>query len=371
MKKILIYLSLFPLLINAQTTIEESIVHDGEQRDYTLYFPSSYDSNTENYALVFNFHGFTSNGEQQRLYSQMDLVSDTAQFVVCYPEGIGNAWNVGWAFGSMEDDVGFTSAMIDKFIAEHRIDPNRVYACGMSNGGFFSYKLACELSNKIAAVASVTGSIVPNQIPECTPGRAVPVLEIHGTDDPIVPYNGSFGVAAPIEDVIDFWVDNNNCSDVPTIFDYPNISTTDASTAQAKLYRECDNKADVDFIIIEGGGHTWPDAPIDVGVTNKDLNASQTIWEFFNKFSLENTISSDDKTSFEKEILVYPNPSSGKLWIKNIPEGTVMELFTANGSLVHKQIMHNTEEDIDLDKGLYILRFRSAERSTQFLTIIE
>ncbi len=371
MKKIISLFCFFPFILGAQTTVVESIEHDGKNRNYTLYFPASYDNNTEEYALVFNFHGFTSNGDQQRLYSQMDRVADTAKLVVCYPEGIGNAWNVGWDFGSTEDDVGFTSAMIDKFISEYRINSKMVYACGMSNGGFFSYKLACELNNKIAAIASVTGSMVPGQENNCFPGRAVPILEIHGTADGVVPYGGSNDVALPITEVVDFWVNNNGCAIFPELFNYPNTSTTDNSTASVERYRECNDDVKVDFITIENGGHTWPDGLVDIGTTNRDINASQVIWEFFMQFELNDEVSSIGEPNILDGVSLFPNPSSGKILINNLPKNSKLDLFTIEGRYILHKLSINTSETFELDKGMYIFRIQNAESTKQFFTIIE
>ncbi len=368
----MLFICLLPLSVFAQNTLMESIMHDGKQRDYTLYFPASYAQSSEDYALVFNFHGFTSNGAQQRLYSEMDKVADTAQVIMCYPEGIDNAWNVGWNFGSMEDDVGFTSAMIDKFLSDHRVDPNKVYACGMSNGGFFSYKLACELSSKIAAVASVTGSIVPGQDEQCMPGKAVPTLEIHGTADPIVPYDGSTGVAMPIEDVVAFWVENNGCASNAELVDIPNTSTTDASTAQVQIYNDCTNETEVHFIRIEDGGHTWPGAPIVIGVTNQDFHASQYIWEFFSKFSLSETVSNvQEPGSVLDAVTLYPNPSNGNITLSNLPVKSEIELFHMDGRFILNRTSASPEESFILNRGVYIFRVRHNKATNQFFTIVE
>jgi len=368
----MLLISLLPLSVFAQTTIQESIMHDGKQRDYTLYFPASYDQNTEDYALIFSYHGFSSNGGQQRAYTAMDLVCDTANLIMCYPEGIDNAWNVGWSFGSTEDDVGFTSAMIDTFVSEYRINPRKIYACGMSNGGFFSYKLACELNDKIAAVASVTGSIVPGQDDVCMPNRAVPALQIHGTDDPIVPYNGAFGVAMPIEDVVQFWVNNNDCTSTPSVVDFPDNSTTDQSTASVSIYDDCAADTEVQFIRIENGEHTWPDALLDIGVTNRDFNASQYIWEFFSMFSLPQLSAVEEEDSHALlDVNVYPNPSSGTLRVDNLPSNSTIELYRIDGSFIQKRVSKSVLETFDLEAGFYILKVQNKNAIKQFFTIVQ
>ena len=142
----------------AQETIAIDLEFDGEDRDYRLRIPANFDGETA-LPLVFNLHGFTSNATQQELYSRMNVVADTAGFFICYANGIGAAWNVGWDFGSSADDVGFINFLIDQISAEYPILSDQIYSCGMSNGGFMSYRLACELNQRIAAVASVLSLI--------------------------------------------------------------------------------------------------------------------------------------------------------------------------------------------------------------------
>ncbi len=295
---------IFSLPVFCQQTVEGTLIHDGLQRDYRLYVPSSYAAGTP-IPLVFNLHGYTSNASQQQLYSEMDAVAETNNFLVCYPNGEGASWNVGWAFGSTEDDVGFISNLIDELAANYSVNLSRVYSCGMSNGGFMSYRLACELNDKIAAIASVTGSHAPGFV--CEPGRPVPVLEIHGTADGVVAYNGTAGVSIAVEDVIDFWVNNNNCGlDADTIA-IANTSVADLCTATRYDYNECENSK-VSLIKIQGGGHTWPGASLIIGVTNQDINASEEIWEFFSQFNLDGIVANKDEPDILNDIKIFPNP---------------------------------------------------------------
>ncbi|MEL6972721.1 MAG: PHB depolymerase family esterase, partial [Bacteroidota bacterium] len=145
-----------------QQIINSSIQFDDLERTYLLYVPPSY-TGDESVPLVLNFHGYTSNSGEQFFYSDFRAVADLNNFLVVHPQGTqdseGNThWNVGWG-GSTVDDVGFTAALIDSLAAEYNINPERIYSTGMSNGGFMSYQLACELSDRIAAIASVTGTM--------------------------------------------------------------------------------------------------------------------------------------------------------------------------------------------------------------------
>jgi polyhydroxybutyrate depolymerase len=150
----------------------------------------------------------------------------------------------------------------------------------MSNGGYMSYMLACELSDRITAIASVTGSVFNEQLDNCTPARAVPVMQIHGTNDATVDFNGIPLFAPSIPELVDYWVDHNNCSTTPNIVEIPNINTTDDSTVEKLEYNNGDEGSMVWFYIVENGGHTWPDGFINLPdlVTNRDFNASEHIW---------------------------------------------------------------------------------------------
>ena len=147
-------------------------------------------------------------------------------------------------------------------------------------GGYMSYRLACELSCRIAAIASVTG--LQAAFP-CNPSRAVPVLQIHGTDDLTVPYSG-------VNATIQSWLQKNNCPSTPVITNLPDINTADSSTVTVSDSGLCDDSSTVILYTINNGGHTWPDAFIDIGVTNRDFNGSSTVWNFLKQYRLKNSI---------------------------------------------------------------------------------
>ena len=244
------YIPLLLLLVGctfssfAQETINASITHDGIQRDYILYIPELYDGNTT-VPLVLNFHGFGSSASQQMFYGDFRDIADTEGFLLVHPEGttfIGNQfWNVGFpGLSSNIDDVGFTEALIDELATLYAIDLDRVYATGMSNGGFMSFLLACQLSEKIAAVASVTGSMTQDTFDDCNAQHPTPVLQIHGTEDDVVLYNEN-NLSLPIPDVISYWVDHNNCETTPTTTTLPDVDVSDGSTIEHSVYEDGDN----------------------------------------------------------------------------------------------------------------------------------
>lgn len=358
MKRLLfIFLVSIGLPLASQTY---SFMHDGYSRSYIVHLPPGY--NTSNsYPLVFNFHGYTSNALQQQLYSMMDFVADTANFIVVYPDGVANAWNVGFGavpYNSGINDVGFVNALLDTMIANYSIDVDMVYATGMSNGGYLSNRLACELPHRIAAIASVTGPMTDSTMVHCNAWRAVPVMHIHGTSDPIVPYNGMIQ-SLGAQELIDFWVNNNGCVIASTDLPYPDINTNDSCTAIRKNYIPCNDGAEVVLIEINDGGHTWPGALIDIpayGHTNRDFFGSGEIWNFFKRFRLSDFIGIEDHNV--PGFAVYPNPVSNYLTIEADMEYSIFDL---NGRVVKNGLSVNNKINLEeLTPGMYILTGNTA-----------
>ncbi len=343
-----------PLVLISQTTVTDNINHNGINRNFRLFFPSSYETSEEPMALVFNFHGFTSTAIQQEQSTEMNIIAENNNFIACYPNGVNRAWNVGWSFGSMADDVDFISQLIDDLSEKYRIDQRRVYACGMSNGGFMSFRLACELSHRIAAVASVTGSMIPQAIDQCQPNKAVPILQIHGTQDFVVNYNGS-GIAAPISDVIDFWKMNNKCPDSSVNTMLPDINMQDNTTTEIISYGPCDNQTEVIHYKITNGGHTWPKLNATGVGTSRDFEASQVIWDFFDKYTLTNNTNTTDEKVLE--VAIYPNPFTENINVDLLSDSkiTVLDIM---GNVIHTQnhkMGSNNMSTLSWPSGFYTL----------------
>ncbi len=349
--------------VSAQT-ITGSINHDGLTRTYRLHLPTGYTDGMR-LPLVFNLHGLNSNASEQELYSLMNLVADTAQFIICYPNGVNAQWNVGWAFNDDTDDVGFISALIDTLKAEYNINLNRVYSCGMSNGGFMSYTLACELTDRIAAIASVTGSMPPGIPQQCNPTRQIPVMQIHGTADPIVPYNGS-GTNIPIEDLVSFWLDINGCSSPADTTEVPNTATNDNCTAERLDYTDCGVGTEVVFYKIFGGEHTWPDAFINIGITNRDFNASVEIWRFFDRYELDVESAIDAPLAKSRPVIAAPNPFGETLELVIPPGGLQgLQIYDLSGKTVFSTSSVSTTsyqiDSYDWPSGIYFVTWQTAD----------
>ena len=327
--------------ILAQQTINGSVIHDGIQRDYILYIPAIYDGSAD-FPLVLNFHGFGSNANEQMFYGDFRDIADTEGFLLVHPQGTSlngsQYWNVGspGSSGSTIDDVGFTEALIDELANLYTINLDRVYATGMSNGGFMSFLLACQLSEKIAAIASVTGSMTLDTYDNCNAQHPTPILQIHGTSDNIVPYNGNTG-SLSIDDVISYWVNYNNCDTNPTITTFPDLDPSDGSIVEHIVYTGGDNASTTEHMKVIGGGHTWPGSVFILPETNQDINASNEIWEFFSRFDINGSLSVNE---FENgQVTIYPNPTSSKINLSlSFSEELNYELF----SFLGKQLMNGT-----------------------------
>ncbi len=286
-----------------------NISYGGVTRDFLVHVPAGYTPG-QHLPLVFNIHGYGMTAQLEEYYSMMDNTSDANNFIVVYPDGIANAWNVGWVgnYHSGIDDVGFISKLIDTMSLLYTVDLNRVYACGLSNGGFLSHRLACELGNRIAAIASVAGEFSDSVAYYCNPSRKIPVMMIHGTVDPTVPYSNGFGIGT--EESIAIWLNKNQCSAVNDTINLPDTNITDTATAQRINYRSCAGSTEVLFYKIINGGHTWPNALINTnyGPTCRDFDASAEIWNFFNRYTLTGPLGITEPVQSQAEVKVYPNP---------------------------------------------------------------
>jgi len=354
-----------------QSNTSHTIQHNGITREYKLYVPAIYDG-TIAVPLLFNLHGYTSNNVQQEGYGNFRPIADTANFIIIHPNGTfdggGNRfWN---AFGLPGvDDVGFLSSLIDVINADYNIDLNRVYSAGMSNGGYMSYELACAIGHRITAVASVTGSMITSRMSGCNPPNPTPIMQIHGTADGVVSYNGD-GQSSSIPDLVDFWVQKNGCNSTPIITPVPNIDPTDGCTAEHYLYDNGNAGSTVEFYKITGGGHTWPGAPVTIGVTNRDFNASIEIWRFFSQYKSNELVSIPEITMEIPN--VYPNPTTGKVSIefdKNMDEIIIMDVSgrTINSS---KNLSSTTEITIQ-NAGIYYIHIQSNGMTSVSKIIVE
>lgn len=364
---------LIPSFVFTQNLVLDTIQHDGIARDFIINYPSYYDG-SEPMPLVFNFHGFGSNSTQQMFYGDFRSILERDGFIVVHPEGTlingQSHWNVGgFTTGSTTDDVGFTSAMIDYLSENYNIDPERIYATGMSNGGYMSYELACQLGDRIAAIASVTGSMTPETFENCNPTHPTPIMEIHGTADLVVSYEGS-SFSKPISEVMDYWIGFNNCITSPKVTEIADTDLNDASSATHFVYKDCDNNITNEHFKITGGDHSWPGAFIGGAGTNRDMNASEEIWKFFSRHTLTGEGVSDLNDEFiPASANVYPNPSNGLFQIDS-PNSQNYYLLSPLGNVIHNGTLQEGNQDLNLTQLASGTYFFKTNTKTQKLFII-
>lgn len=375
MKKIsALFLSIFISLIGFGQLLESTFVHDGQDRSYFLYLPSNIQPGAP---LVFVLHGYTSSAEGIIDGYGMNAVADANGFAVCYPQGSQdltgtNFWNIKFPSETV-DDVGFLSNLAQNLQSVYDLDANCTYVSGMSNGGMMSYYLGCERPDIFKSIASVTGTITSNFIADCDGNISVPFLQIHGTSDIVVPYNGgniaqaTFGTFFPVEQIIRTWTGINNCQSVST-FAIPNAPVVDFSTVVGAEVSDCDGELKARFYRVDGGGHTWPGSPpvpfLDfLQPTNQDISASQEIWNFFSSIcSSSNGIIEGDAFLDEETVRLFPNPSYGDLNLEYYGNSNAtVTIMTVEGRVILQEKLVEGRNYLplqQLNKGFYLARVK-------------
>ena len=287
----------------------DTVMVDGLQRHFQVHVPASYDR-SKAMPVVLIFHGLHMNSTMMMGMTGFNPVSDHNNFIAVYGEGINNRWSDGRT-GSGVDDVAYVTSLLDKLAKEVNIDRRRVYACGISNGGFFAQVLACCIPDKIAAAGVVASTMMDRTQAMMQGSKAVPIVFFLGTDDPLLPWAdgrtkdiGKLGEALGLSslgsidnglarvggllnvpETIAFWTAHNNCSGSPQVTQEADRDSRDGTTIKKESYGSSSNQ--VVLYTIEGGGHTWPGCPnlsAISGLTGKisqDMDASAVMWEFF------------------------------------------------------------------------------------------
>lgn len=280
----------------------KTIQHEGIERTYHVYLPNNFDKSSPT-PLVFALHGGGGTGanfEEGVSAGTLTTAAESRGIILLMPEGIDKRWNDGrpeiYGNDSMHDDVGFISTIMDDMIQNYGVDPNRVYATGISNGGFMSIRLAMDLSNKIAAIAPVTAQIT-EAIESKVPEFPISIMIVNGEDDPLVPYNGgcidvpltpecSRGEVLSTQESIEKFIGHNQCANPSETEAVIDTIPNDGTSVEITSYKECEQGTEVVLVKVIGGGHTWPSgeqylSSNIVGVVSREINASEMILDFF------------------------------------------------------------------------------------------
>jgi polyhydroxybutyrate depolymerase len=253
-----------------------------EERSYNLHVPPGF---TQGMPLMINLHGYNSTAEEEEEYTSTSLLADKEGFIVTYPQALHDpaSWDVEPGEGNV--DIPFIRALIDSIEKHCGSDPRRVYVTGMSNGGGMTNRVGCDLSKQVAAIAPVAGAY--GFFGVCDIKRPLPVIAFHGTEDEMVPYEGSgapeslnvsMGVWPPILYWAATWALRDSCASRPTVISNKN-------GILHETWGGCRDDVEVTLYTIDGGKHVWPGYASDPR-DRSAFHASRIIWDFFKKYSL-------------------------------------------------------------------------------------
>jgi polyhydroxybutyrate depolymerase len=371
MKKLFLYL-VFVLLFNdvsfAQTDIYDSVYSGGFWRKYMTHLPVGY--NTQNtYPLILGFHGGqlgATSGLGWSVFAYQSKLSekaDSSGFIVVYPEGLvfnqNRSWNAGDccppAMNQATDDVGFVDDMLNQLFADYNIDTLRVYATGSSNGGMLCYRLACELSHRIAAIAPNACS---HMFDPCNAINSVPIISFHSKADPIVFYQGGLGGAQPLtgiyfpsqDSVLNLWMQSNNCNTRDTIvngngtnYDFIKISN-------------CSCNIEMHHYATSDGSHSWPGGNPNNNPVSIQISATDLLWDFFQNYTLGCTTTSTTTITNEPAIqLLFPNPFHDRLYHAPHSKKESFSLYNCYGQLIVDGENIEEHDFSYLRKGMYFI----------------
>ncbi len=272
------------------------ILVDGLSRSFVVYIPAM-DNATQKPAILISLHGRFGTGAQMMGFADFRPIADKEKFIIVCPDGIDKSWNAGLKTPANRkgiNDVKFIDQLITYMLSTYHGDSQRVYVTGMSNGGFLASRLACELPNRIAAIASVGASMDKYQ--DYHPTKPVSVMYIQGTKDPLVPFDGvgkrarGQNVIYSHADILKLWIDADACDQKPVISNLPD-NTGDGTSIIKEEYTNAKTGVKVVGYTITNAGHTWPGGTqylpkLMIGSVTHNMNACAVIWDFFKEYKL-------------------------------------------------------------------------------------
>ncbi|MCT2562125.1 T9SS type A sorting domain-containing protein [Chryseobacterium herbae] len=324
-----------------------TLQHSSGLREYSIYVPSNY--NPQNPAsLVLTLHGLGDNMTNFRNIG-FDVLAETNNIIVVCPQAIadpfaGTSWNSGaglslYTPNANVDDIGFLSSLIDKVKQNYSINPNKVFACGFSMGGFMTERLALVLNDKIKVFASVAGTFGNAILPVAagTPGRPVSIAHFHGTADNTIGYTTN-NYGSSVDTMISYWKTNNQSVSTPVHTLLPDTANDGYSVDHYK-YTSTVNNSVIELFKVNNAGHTWLSSQNDISYTQK-------IWEFFTRNSSTLSI---NETSASVDFSMAPNPATDYVefnFSSNNPNfGSATEIII--NDLTGKTVLSKTFKPVD------------------------
>jgi len=258
--------------------------HNNQDREYLIHVPENYDGSTA-LPLLFNFHGFGGTASDFMNETNMQSLANAENFILVYPQGTlldgSSHWNAGLDTPdnkSDADDLGFIEALIIELSTQYNLDLERVYACGYSNGAMFSHALACYKSNLIAAVGSVSGAMLDTSS-FCSPVHPTAIINIHGTADNVLPYNGNNDFYST-DIALNYWINFNNTQQNPVVNNY----TDNGTTIEHYQYNQGTNNVSVEHYKVINGDHVWFE------MNFQGNNTGELIWNFLSRYDVNGLI---------------------------------------------------------------------------------
>ncbi|MCJ8291710.1 MAG: T9SS type A sorting domain-containing protein [Crocinitomicaceae bacterium] len=342
--------------IFAQQT-NESITIGTENRTYVQYLPTGFDVTTESLPVVFILHGLGDVATNMAGIGTNNI-ADTARFIAIYPQGTlnsfgSNAWNNGTLLASTSDDIGLMNALMNDMINNYNVDPTRVYVTGFSMGGIMSYHLACALNDRIAAIASMSGTMSTDDIANCVPTYKTPVMHVHGTADGTVPYDsGALPTLSLVPETMDFWIGVHSCSAVTDSTQLPDTAS-DGITVDRFIWTGCTPNQGLELWRLNGADHVYMSEP------SNDFTEANEIWRFFLKWSHPNpSTASTFEIPGQLNVHVFPNPAKESITISSASDIEI-SIIDINGkvcSITEISSGETTLDVSDLDAGVYLVQ---------------
>lgn len=350
----------------------QTVNHYQIDRRFYLYVPNNYSANVP-IPILFNFHGGGGDPISYMNYtSDMRGLAEANNFILIYPEAIAdpNTGSISWidkaTNGAPRDETLFIESIINSVSSNYSVDLDRIYACGYSEGGIFSYELACRLNNYIAGIASVSGSMLTESersnlgFSNCSPQHPTAIMLIPGTNDSNAHslYQGcclDWGLDSyylSVDQITDYWTNYNTTDNNPLVSDVSNTNTSDGSTVQRKIWSNGQGGVEVQELKIIGGEHEWPGTS-----GNMDINANNEIWQFLSKFDKKGMIDNLNFEDLQRTISVTPNPFNDYFIIEGV-ENNLIELYDLHGRIVQSKFNNNFFDTENLKRGVYILVFK-------------
>jgi len=347
----------------AQTTM--TMMYEGVEREFIVYVPEIYDTENVAVPVLLSLHGL---GDNMNNFSNAGFhhIADTANFIVVTPQAlvdpnpllglVGAAWNSGATFAGIAppnqgvDDAGFLLSIVDHLATMYQVDHTRIYATGFSMGAYMTNRLACEKSHRMAAIASVAGTI--GSLLTCEPANKIPSCHFHGTADQTITFTNN-GSGMDPEAMVNFWVTHNECDTPAVMTALPDIAS-DGYTIEHYRYENTTSMEDVEFFKVNGADHTWLNQ-------NNDIWYAEEIWNFLSQYSREGATSIEELHADHIGLRIYPNPLTGNTLHLSTSTSVRFEravLLNTAGQVVYEEILDGRDaiEVGVLPKGMYFVQ---------------